>query len=182
MCWAILLPGTFSSSRSALWALCLCFCLALLAGLYVWSCVAREIVSLRSKLKSNSDTTSESVLPPSILNLQDWRQTTKKITGAAIALAVVSVAGLWYSVKSGPVYEYHDVRIVERHSDLHFTFANENGPFTLHFCKDYHPDLRVGFVLWWLRYEDRGDCVSVARFDLGYKYKRDAQGLAIKEQ
>ena len=175
-------PGTLSSSQSALWALCCCLCLALLAGLYVTCSVVRESRLLRSTLKQLSPEISASELVPSILNLQDWRQTTKKIAGAALALLVVSGVGYWYSIRSGPVYEYHNVAILKKHDDLHFTLANQDGPFTLHFCPDYRPDLRVGFVLWWLRYEDRGECVSVARVDLGYKYKRDAQGLAIKEQ
>ena len=143
----------------------------------------RLIVLLHSKTKSTESGTLELEPPPSVLSLQDWGPTIKKIAGVASALAIVSGIAIWYGTQSGPVYEYRDLTIVTKHSDLHYTLKKDDGLFTVHFCEDYKPDLQVGFVLWKFRYEDRGDCISVARADLGYWYKRDAStGLAIKEQ
>ncbi len=82
------------------------------------------------------------------------------------------------------VYEYHDVRVVAVYDLYTWRLAKSDGEFTVHFCSDY--DLRAynpapGLILDRLRYQDRGDCASVERYDLGFWWKRDpTTGIAVQ--
>lgn len=107
MCLATFLLGTSLSSPSVLWALCLVLCLVFLGGFYVICSAISELKSFRSELKSMNSTTLRPGLPPSILNLEDWRYTTKRIAGAMLAMTLVSGVGLWYAVHGSHKRTYH---------------------------------------------------------------------------
>ena len=182
---ATLLPGTFSSSRSALWLLCLVSSLAVLAGCYVWSCVVREIVSLRSKLKLLESGTSESEPPSSALNLRDWHQTTKKIAGAAVALLIVAGVALWYGTmvpqKVSWAYETGGIEFAQYLGDgLWLARFPGQSPKRIKPCGDPIV-LKVGVVLKKLEYYNTGWCQFIGA-DCEVDYLTDREGRVVDLQ
>lgn len=87
-----------------------------------------------------------------------------------------------------PVYEYHDVKVVQTSfagDPFIWWMAKDDGDFKAPFCHDYQVSLigaEPGNVAERFRYEDRGACWSIAKKDLGFWWKRDpVTHLAIKE-
>ena len=82
------------------------------------------------------------------------------------------------------VYEYHNVKILKVIDDYSWLLQKDDGVFRADFCRDYYlPGIgaEAGYTLSKFRFEDKG-CWSInSRPDLGFWWKRDADGRAIKE-
>ena len=88
-----------------------------------------------------------------------------------------------------PVYIYRDVVVLSTEVDgdsYTWFMRKEDGDFKAPFCHHDYDVTKIhaaaGFVLDKFAYEDRGDCWSVAKPELGFWWKRDPlTKLAIKE-
>jgi hypothetical protein len=92
----------------------------------------------------------------------------------------------WRAVRAAhaPVYEYHNVKLLQVLNDYSWLMQKDDGVFRADFCTDYYlPGInpQPGETLAKFRYMDTGACWSVKRGDLGFWWKRDKNGWTIKE-
>lgn len=118
----------------------------------------------------------------SSLRLPDY----KKLALIAVVGIAAVTAGMYRELSARPVYEYHDVKVVKVIEPYVWILAKEDGMFRAVFCRDYDlPSLGEpvpGNVLSKIRYEDKGDCVSIQKADLGLWWARDPHtGKAVIE-
>lgn len=113
--------------------------------------------------------------------MPSWR----KVATIFTLMLVTTCYGVYAALKDKPVYEYHDVKVIGVIDHYTWNLAKSDGPFQARFCHDYDMSKITpipGNVMWKLRYEDYGDCISIRRDDLGFWWMRDSQtGRATKE-
>lgn len=98
--------------------------------------------------------------------------------------AFATVAYLYAALHDHPIYEYHNVKVVRVIDPYKWQLQKADGQFVVSFCRDYPLeayDPQPGLVMNKLRYEDTGICASVRRSDCGFWWKRDINGIAVKE-
>lgn len=74
-----------------------------------------------------------------------------------------------------PVYEYHNVKVLNQLGPNDWWIEREDGGTLWNGCPDF-PNSRViwtGYVMDKFRYQDFGKCKSILRSDLGVWWKRD---------
>ena len=97
-------------------------------------------------------------------------------------LAVVLAAGLFIAgsyVPRYPVYEFHNVAVLEKVAPRKFWLSKADGEFLFNDCDDDNW-LIPGYIMAKFRYEDRGECGSMRRSDLGIWWLRDEHRNVIK--
>lgn len=110
-----------------------------------------------------------------------------------LLIVLVIISGIAFIVGTGNfvlesyysrVYEYHNVKLMKVVDDHTWILRKSDGAFRAEFCNDYDVSQlnpTPGEVLNKIRYIDMGTCWSVKRADLGFWWKRDANGWTIKE-
>lgn len=174
---------------SLLWVLFVLGCLLLFVG---WSnCLS--VVRLLAWINWQKKDQTESEIKTEILSgskpfslftalrpYPDPHPVTSRMTFALLAFAfMLTLFSLVRAASPWPVYEYHNVQVLRQLNETTWMMKKEDGEFTAVFCRDYRPTLEEHSILEKLRYEDRGTCWSVARADLGYWKKWDAQGNLV---
>lgn len=113
-----------------------------------------------------------------------WLSRGRRFIYAGLSAVALFACSGYFLIPSPPVYEYHNVKVVQVIDTYTWRLAKADGEFVAPFCRDY--DLKFyqpapGVVLNKFRYQDLGQCWSVRRSDLGFWWKRDANGIAVKE-
>jgi hypothetical protein len=93
----------------------------------------------------------------------------------ATMLAAIIGAGLFVAgsyVPRYPVYEFHNVAVLEKVAPHKFWLSKSDGEFLFNDCDDDNW-LVPGYIIAKFRYEDRGECMSMKRPDLGIWWLRD---------
>jgi hypothetical protein len=177
---------------SLFWVLSVLFFLGLYVGWLNLSSVARLLARINWERKEDSMNESKtdrlsgsksSLLSTALLLYQDLPNphpiTTRLTLGFFCFSLILAALTLVRATSPWPVYEYSNVRVISQVSDNSWFMQKEDGRFLAIFCNDYTPTLEPDTTLTKLRYEDRGTCWSVARKDLGYWKKRDADGNLV---
>lgn len=172
------LISTFTLNLDSFLSVSLAASLAVcLLGSCLWLCVLAKIGWPRSKetSKDYESTLSKLALfrPPDL-------------TRFCIVLVLLSLCCVFWvkaSLADDRIYEYRDVRVVKVIDPYRWQLAKNDGEFVVTFCRDY--DLSAfnpmpGLVMNKLRYADMGACASVKGKELGFWWKRDANGVAIQ--
>jgi hypothetical protein len=124
-----------------------------------------------------------------------WRQSLARLTSRIRHIPRGEGGGYWGSVAfcavlgslmaygltrvpNYPVYEYHNVKVLEQVAPNKWLLEREDGKTLWNGCPDF-PNADViwaGYVMEKFRYEDQGKCKSILRSDLGVWWKRDSRG------
>lgn len=172
MCLMYLYTFNLSSSLSVLWGISLLVFL-LAAGL--WLIVV-------GKLRTRSyETPSENTGSTSLRRGYSRPPSAAKIGLLCIIACGGTIGYVRILITEHPVYEYHDLQVLQIVSPYSWMLKKDDGVFRADFCFDYDVSKlnpKPGETIDTIKYEDRG-CWSIARKDLGIWWKKDSAGHTI---
>lgn len=99
-----------------------------------------------------------------------------------VAILTATLTASYRNPGTAKIVELRNVKVLRDIGRYEYWLQTEQGSkfFTI-FCADYEPQFSAGQTLLVLKYEDRGNCWSVANTHPAYLIRRDANGKAIKE-